>query len=350
MTSHNPSSAVPPSPSIPSGIFPSSYPVHPTLSRTVADPSIFPPASPTPKFAGTISQANIPPLTGGKIAPGPFLARAIAAQSHASTPDDIRLAIFCDGSSDGGGGGKHGPYAQPSGYASVFRLFAPGSAADGKVAAQAFAVVPALSSHLAELLAILQSIEIATAMLESAAAATADATAAALGGPRRRATVLVFSDSMASLCGIAGWTGVPVGRHLQPRRSVLEAIGAASVRLRRAGGGLDVELVPHWVKAHVPNGGGAAMHELADELAGRARTEARSFCVLDGEEVPTGTRRIGGVVLPGCVFEPFREVFAAEARQRLEYLGRSSGGQSSRWRGCRPGTLPRCRARSARLG
>lgn len=210
------------------------------------------------------------------------ISRALEAASHRSTPRDIRLAIFCDGSF------RQGP--STGGYAVVFNRYQPGAPDDHAVVGIGWPMDPTINNNVCEMVAIIQSIAVATTELEAIDASEHP------GQPRPgpvSAVVTVFTDSLKCLEDISGHNRVRAGlqQRLLPE---LHAREAALLRLRDTVG-MFVSVEYAWVPGHCAVG----LNDMADELANHAR------------QTNSAVSTPGSSLLPS-VFTQLRHLFVEE--------------------------------------
>ncbi|KAK3346380.1 hypothetical protein B0T25DRAFT_551907 [Lasiosphaeria hispida] len=224
-----------------------------------------------PTFAGRTV------IAGSRKLPMAAFATATAAATFRSTPDNIELNLFVDGSYD--------PVARTGAYAVVFKRFAPGSKYDGKLVEMAWLADPGVGSNYMENMAIavggvVAKIELLNALsaMDELEGTTETVAASTTAGRKRSAIVRIFSDGQGSFSSIKRSTGYKDGR--SPGDRLIGVVADASFELQKICG-LEVNLRLHWIPSHI-SCYEVREHKRADILCAQARKEGRSLLYVDG--------------------------------------------------------------------
>ncbi|KAK4209306.1 hypothetical protein QBC37DRAFT_404435 [Rhypophila decipiens] len=248
-------------------------PPPPPSSPPPPTPSYPPPPPPTTAITGESLLFDFKGevfLHGGlKENPDESDAEARRWQYFVSSPEEIVLPIFCDGS--------FRSVDMPSGYGLSFpRLSLSPEHRDienGTRVVMGWQIQDseALDSVLLEHLAVLQAIYMAKDEIEFAAMEYGRAQLATNFSPARPAVVKIYSDCIGLLDCLQSrkLSRLKFTKpHHRVRRYIVREIARASRLLHDNSASLPVKLEVHWVSAHT---GRLAIHTMADKMAGEIR-------------------------------------------------------------------------------
>lgn len=203
---------------------------------------------------------------------------ALAWQNYVSTPDDMTMAIFVDGS--------YSSETNGSGYGLVFRRVAPGMSDNGKEVKMRWRIgrnTGVVKAREAEAFGLWQGLRQGKTDLVVFVAKRLDV----LRPVTRRAKVIlkVYSDHQTSLKVLrAGRHATPVDNADLVYMRLMDAVVQESHDLvgELAEYGVELELQLHWVPSHTKV---VAAHTLADKLAKQARKKHGCFAWIEDELV-----------------------------------------------------------------
>lgn len=160
----------------------------------------------------------------------------------------------------------------PGGIAVTYEPWGPHHDSGGAVVQAAWPVNPVYDHRLGELLALSESLVVATAEIAQFDSLTWSC------GVRPKIVVRIFNDNKFNLEYLAGRKRVDEGL-MELAQPVLKMIKMQAWALRNMRPGIQLEL--HWIPGHWHHVG---PHILADELARTAQTWRRSYSSLTGND------------------------------------------------------------------